>query len=102
MPEKDLGPRNVNQDTVQIHLSEECSLTTSPQVVSSVRIHTCQSLSLSLSLPFVSLLSVFINGCSFPPSFFEIHMQSSVPPSYSIFSVQQQIHRLYICIYTNI
>ena len=67
MPEKDLVPRNVNQDTVQIHLSEERSLTTSLQVVSSVRIHTCQSLSLSLSLslPFVSL-SLFLLSLSCP------------------------------------
>ena len=50
MPEKDLVLHNLEQDTVQIYLSEERGLTPLLQVVSSWRIHTCQALSLYIHL----------------------------------------------------
>ena len=83
MPEKDLVLHNVEQDTVQIYLSEERGLTPLLQVVSSWRIHTCQALSLSIYI--YLLLSIFLNTHSFPRPFFEWYMLSSVSPLSWIF-----------------
>ena len=89
------------KDTVQIYLSKEQGLIPLLHVASSWRIHTCQSLSLSLSL---SLFCYpFMNSHSFPTVFLSNrHVCVSSSFFSPILSVQPQSHRLYICIDNNI